>query len=164
MPLLGRVGLFALAVAAGGVPVFLWLPPETMSWLLSLYYPADQLDLTNPDLQATWLAVLALAAGLVVWLVLWIILAAASRRQRREAQAAVPPPLRALRQAMADGDPEALADAADECGRKLGDEAVGDLLAALEAGFDELTRQRVAAALYQIGRAVTAEVDLLPRR
>ncbi len=160
MSCLGRLLLVVIGAAAAAVPVFLALGDDLVRQLLALVYPVDRYDLHDPDLLVTWRLLLAAAAGLGVCLVLVGLLGRLRRRVRAEAVA--PDPLQALRDAVAAGDGLAV-EAAAERAVDLGDVAVADLLGALEQAPDEAARRALAAALYRVGRVVTAEVSLHPR-
>jgi hypothetical protein len=116
----------------------------------------------DPDLVATWKAILADGAGLVVALLLGVLLGIARAGARRPKRPA--PELLRLRRAVARGDEAQVAAAADDVARHLGEEAVDDLLAALGRDLGVETRRAVAAALFRLGRGLTAEVEMLPAR
>lgn len=159
-----RLLLLLVAVAAGAAPVFLYLADEQIQALLGWIFPPG-LDLADGELLATWRALLAAAAGLLVCLLLLIVALAARRRGRlRRARLAAAAPLTELRAAIASGDSMAIEQAARRIAAEQGDEVVPELIAELDRGLDEATRQALAATLYKLGRAVTAEVELGPRR
>lgn len=157
-------GLFMLvAVAAGGVPVYLLLPDAAIEQALGWLFPPN-LDLGDPELLTSWRGILAGAAGLLVCalfyaVVLWLRRRLARARLRREERA----PLAALRRALKSHDSDRISAAVREVAERRGDEVVDDLIGELSRAGDPNLRLELAAALYQIGRAVTAEVELLPR-
>jgi hypothetical protein len=158
-----RLLLLLVAVAAPAVPVYLLLPDAWITWELSFLYPRELYDLTDPSLLSTYKLIHGVVVGLIFCVGLSVVLAKLRQRRRVAAELAVPEPLRALRQAVASWDEFAVEQAADNVAATLGDEAIPDLLAALNAGFSADTRRQVAAALYRLGRVVTADVDLHPR-
>lgn len=160
-----RLIVLLLGVLAGGTPVYLYLPDQAVTAVLSVIFrPPERYDLSAVDLLFTWRLVLAGVSGLVICVLLAIGIGVARRRAHRRAVAAVPEPLRRLRAALSAGDETEVGAAAEAIGVSLGDEAVPDLLRALELARDDEARGRIAAALYRIGRAVTAEVELHPTR
>jgi HEAT repeat protein len=160
---LGRLLGLVLAGALVAAPIWLMLPDEAVGQVLAWIYPSGGLNLADPELIETWKAILAGGGGLAAALLLALLMALA-RAGRRAGAEPVPPALKRLKRAVAGGRPEAIVAAAEEAAAGLGAEAVEHLLTALQGGLPEEARQAVAAALYRIGRAVTAEVELHPRR
>lgn len=155
--------LMLVAVAAGGVPVYLLLPDAAIERALGWLFPPN-LDLGDPELLTSWRGILSGAAGLLVCalfyaVVLWLRRRLARARRRREERA----PLAALRRALKSQDPGRISAAVREVAERRGEEVVDELVVELGRAGDPNLRLELAAALYQVGRAVTAEVELLPR-
>jgi len=159
-----RLLLLLLGIAAGAVPIGLLLPDSAITALLQLSFPADQYNLTDPELLLSWRWILAGAGGVLVCLVLAIPLAVLRRKRRRARREVVPEPVRQVLDAAAIEDQAGVAEACEQVARQCGDEAVPALLQALEAARDETIRRHLAAALYRLGRVVTAETSLHLRR
>jgi len=159
-----RLLLLVLGIAAGAVPLGLLLPDSAISALLAYYYPADQYNLTNPDLLLSWRWILAGACGVVVCILLAIPLAILRRRRWKAKQPVLPEAVQRVLAAASIEDSAGVAEACEEVARRCGDEAVPPLLQALEAAGDEGIRRHLAATLYRLGRVVTAETSLHLRR
>lgn len=159
-----RLLLLGIGLAAGTVAAWLLLPEQAVIWVLAQFYPPTGYDLTDPLLLETWRWMLAGACGLAVCLILALLLALV-RAARRKARAARPPePIRELQKAIKAGDEAAVELVCRKIGQTMGDEAVPDLLDLLESHPPEPVRRKLAATLYQLGRVVTAEVQLHPTR
>lgn len=153
-----RLLLVVVAVAAGAAPVYLLLEDAQIESVLGWIFPPG-LNLSDPDLIATWRALLATATGLIVCLLLATVALTVRRRRRRaRARRQAAEPLTELRRAIDAGDPVRLEAAARRIAEEQGDEVVPDLIAELGRATDDATRQELAATLYKLGRAVTAEV------
>lgn len=163
MPGWVRLLLLALGIAAAAVPLYLFVPDSGLVWLLGQVYPPEQYQLDDPALLAAWRAIGALVGGLLVCLA-FALLFGLARRLTRGKPAPQPAALRALEKALKAGDGPAVTAACEEIARSSGEEAIPPLLTALRAATEDGTRRRLAATLYQLGRAVTAEVQLHPPR
>ncbi|MBI5832445.1 MAG: hypothetical protein HZB16_09080 [Armatimonadetes bacterium] len=159
---LGRMVGVAAAAALVAVPVGLALPDDLVGRVLATVYPGGGWDLGDPQLVESWRWIIGGAAGLLAALALVVLSAVARRRSRRavrrdtvEAQ---------LAKAVRGGDLETVRACAEQLSVTAGAEAVPVLMAALEAPLDDETRRALAAALYRLGRAVTAEISPRPRR
>lgn len=159
----GRLGLLLVAWVASTLVVFLALPEKLVAEGLAAQFDAARFDLNDPALLHDWRWAIASFAGLVVVAALVLVIGWSWLRHRRQLARSVPEVLRRLRRAVQRRDAAEVGRAADEIGASLGGEAVPDLLQALDANFNDDTRRKVAAALYRLGRAVTAEVELMPR-
>ncbi len=164
LPLLVRLLLVLLATAAAAVPVGLLVPDDVLSQVLALYFPPTQFDLQNADLLLSWRVMLAIAAGGLFCVVCGMVLGGLRALVRRRRRRAAPDALRDLRQATARGDWPAVVASSRRIAETMGDEAVPELLGAIERAADAEARQVLAESLYQVGRVVTAEVSLHPRR
>ncbi|MCC7491116.1 MAG: hypothetical protein IT204_02150 [Fimbriimonadaceae bacterium] len=161
MSCLGRLVLLLLGVAALAAPVALLLPLDAVAAVLRAIFPPQQYQLDDPALLQTWRLLLALATGLGGCLVLTVALRLA--RGRRPAPAAGDV-FERLNHATLTGDYLELEAACEEIERLGDDAAIPQLTAALAVEGDQTARQRIAAALYKLGRVTTAEVSLHPRR
>lgn len=163
MPFLARLLLLLVAVAAVAVPCYLYLPDVWLVDGLSCYYSPDQYNLQDPNLLLAWRMIASAVAGVALCILLYFVLALGRRSRRQAVEAALPPALRSLRRAAAKGTEAELVAAVDEAAAALSEDGVDDLLALLrrETLSDE-ARVAIASALYRIGRAVTAEVELHP--
>lgn len=155
------LGLLILA-ALVTVLVGLLLPLDYVQLLLALVYAPESYDLSDPVLLANWRWVLGASAGLVVLvlaLLLWSLRHAA--RRRRELRQT---PAARFARAVQSGNTDQIVELADLLARTGGAGEIDLLRDALEHTQKEPARQAVAAALYRLGRAVTAEVSPRPLR
>ncbi len=159
---LGRLVGVAAAAVLVAVPVALALPDPWVARVLAQVYPGGGWELADPQLQSTWRWLLGSAAGLVAALAM-LLLGGLTRRAKPSA--AKPDALDSrLAKALRRRDQQAIAAIAGQLGVEGGAEAVPGLLAAMQTDLDDETRHAVAAALYRLGRAVTAEVSPRPGR
>lgn len=154
--------VFVVLVALVAVPVGLLLPDAVVSQALALYYSPAVYDLEAPGLVASWRWVLGGAGGLVFALLTSILIGLARRGRRPAAEQT---PLDRVQAAAAAGQVGELVTACGEVGATAGEEAVAVLTELLERADDPRARKALAAALYRVGRAVTADVSAhMPRR
>lgn len=159
---LGRMVGVAAAAVLVAVPVALALPAEAVSAVLAAAYPGDGWDLSDPMLIDGWRWLLGGLAGVVTALALLVLGGLARRARRPVARRDAPEVL--LAKALRAGDMAGVCRCAEQLGAQAGAEAVPALMAALEAPLDDEARRAVAAALYRLGRAVTAEISPRPPR